>query len=532
MKILGLHCSFSANNHDPSACLMINGKIVNAIEEERLNRVKTSLGYFPYRSIETILRINNLTIKDIDIVAATGIKNKFMKKKIRSCLIHAFNYSPKIKIFEHAYAHASGAYYSSGFKNALVMSIDGMGDKISTLILDGKNGKLKEIYRSKGGLHHESLGHFYACFTEFLGFTQTEGEFKVMGMSAYGKKEYNLDKFIYLTNNPFKINLNKRMTGNWPVTSTFHPVVNVDYLKKFFTPRPSSSKKFTQHHFDLALSVQKKYEEILQKIVKKFKGSHKNLCISGGCGLNCLANSKIEKDFKNIYVMPASSDRGLSLGSAYLAGVFYKEKIKRTKSMFLGKKYSNSEILKFLKLSKVKYKKCDAIKEAADDLKKGKIVGWFRGNSEFGPRALGARSILARADIKGMKKKINANIKFREKFRPFAPVMLYDFAKKYGIQKEYPYMTIATFPEKNLSKFLEEAIHEDGSTRIQTVKSKKHPLYLLLQKIQKNNLNPVLINTSFNLSGEPIVEAPKDAIRTFNSCGMDSLYIENFKIYK
>lgn len=532
MYILGINCSFNSNNHDPSACLMKDGRVVGAIEEERLNRVKTSLGYFPYKSITALLKNEKINFSKIDYVTSTGETHKHIKNKIRSCLLHAYGYCPEIKIFNHALSHAAGAYFSSGFESSLVISIDGMGDKISTLICECKNQKIKEIYRSTGGQQLESLGVFYACFTEYLGFKQTEGEFKVMGMAAYGKKIYNMDKFIKINKNSFKIEINPNLIVKWPVTSAFQPLVNYKYLNKFFKPRYSEKDKFLQMHFDLAKSVQLKYEEILIDIVKKFKGEHKNLCISGGCALNCLANNKLEKMFKNFYVMPASSDRGLSIGSAYLGNNILRKKNFKIKNMFLGNKYNQSDINKILKLSNIKFKKCDSINEAANDIIKGKIVGWFRGKSEFGPRALGARSILAKANFKGMKKKINQKIKFREKFRPFAPAMLYKFAKKFNVKKEFPYMTIAHFPENNLKKKMKEAVHLDGSARIQTVRNKTHPLYALLNQVQKKGDDPIVINTSFNLSGEPIVESPRDAIRTFFSCGIDTLYIENFKIYK
>lgn len=289
-------------------------------------------------------------------------------------------------------------------------------------------------------------------------------------------------------------------------------------------------KKFTQKHFDLAYSVQKKYEEIFLLYINKFKGNNKNICLSGGCALNCLANSYLLDLFENVYVMPAASDRGLCIGNAYAGAVKNKIKIHKLNNMFLGVKYTKKEILKTIKLTGVKYSIVNQYKSAAEDLKKNKIVAWFNGKSEFGPRALGARSILALATSKDIKKKLNQKIKFREKFRPFAPVMLYDFAKKNGITREFPYMTIATFPNKNLSKKLGDAVHKDGSTRIQTVKNKKHPLYKLLKNLESKN--QVLINTSFNTSGEPIVETPFDALRTFFSSGIDVLYLENFKITK
>tara|TARA_B100000965_G_scaffold403484_1_gene431669 strand:+ start:880 stop:2490 length:1611 start_codon:yes stop_codon:yes gene_type:complete len=535
MKILGIHASYNAINHDPSACLMINGKIVTAIEEERCNRIKTSIGYFPYKSISAILNSNNLKMKDIDLVVSSGLIYKPLKFKIKNSLINYFGYSPKIHIIGHPQAHIYGSYFSSGFKEALCISMDALGDKVSTLIYQATGGKFNELHRSGNSFQKESLGVFYAAFTEFLGFRRSEGEFKFMGMSAYGKKKINLDDIISL-NKDFKIKLNNKLTieNNMPITSTFEPMVNVEYLKKIsnkrFVHKPTIEKKFSQKHFDLAYSIQKKYEEIFLSYVKKFKGNNNNICISGGCALNCLANSYLLDLFENIYVMPAASDRGLSIGNAYAGAVKNKIRTQKLNDMFLGIKYTKKEILQSIKLTGVKYSIVNEYKSAAKDLKQKKIIAWFKGRSEFGPRALGARSILALANIKNIKKQLNAKVKFREKFRPFAPVMLYDFAKKNGIKREFPYMTIANFPNKKLKKKLGDAIHKDGSTRIQTVKDKKHPLYKLLKNLEKKN--QVLINTSFNTSGEPIVESPTDAIRTFFASGIDVLYLESFRITK
>ena len=440
----------------------------------------------------------------------------------------------------HYLAHAYGAYYSSGFDKSLVISIDAMGDNVSMYAANATKKKFNEIFRSGKDLYGESLGIFYSAFAEFLGWRRSEGEYKMMGMAAYGKKLLNLDGIIKVSNDPFKIKVNSNLThlgrGEIPITSAFEPMVDFNFLlknskfKKSF--KQSSNKKFTQYHFDLAYSVQKKYEEVLIKIVTKLKGTHTNLCLSGGCALNCLANSYLLKHFKNIYVMPAASDRGLSIGCAYFGGKKNKIKTYPVKTMFLGKSYNNKEILKTIQLSGVKFKKCNSNKEAANDLLSGKIVGWFKGKSEFGPRALGARSILAYAKKKGIKDKINRKVKFREEFRPFAPVTLKKFSEKFGIKKDFPFMNIAIFPEKNFAKELGESLHKDGSVRLQTVSHKNHPLYNLLIEIDKKGVSPVLINTSFNTSGEPIVESPRDAIRTFFSSGIDVLYIENFKIYK
>lgn len=534
MYVLGIHASFNSLNHDPSACLFKNGKILGAIEEERFNRVKTSLGFFPYKSVDFLLKKYKLNIDDISVVATTGVTVKNIKNKVKSFFLHAYNYSPKIEVFSHPMAHAAGAYYSSGYKNALIFSVDGWGDGVGTLICRGSNGKIKKIYSNTYRNNLESIGNFYATFTEFLGFTQCEGEFKMMGMAAYGKEnKVSVNKFVKLKEKPFQILFDKNLYTKWKTTSVFQPFTNYKYLNKFFLSRPSLKNKFSQKHFNLAKSVQSKFEEIINLLVKKFKKKNDiNLAYAGGCALNCLANRNLDKVFQGTYIMPAASDRGLCIGAAYLSFRKRFKKVYPIKNMFLGKSYNNVEIKKILDSYKVRYKKCDSNVMAAQDLIDGKVVGWFKGRSEFGPRALGARSILALPNIKGMKKKINSKIKFREKFRPFAPAMLYSFAKKYGIKKKYPNMTIAIKINKNLKSKINETVHKDGTARIQTVNEKSHPFFKLLKVLEKKGYDPVMINTSFNLSGEPVVLSPIDAIKTFISSGIDSLYIENFKIYK
>ena len=535
--ILGIHASFTANTHDPSICLIDNGKIIFAAEEERFNRNKSSLGLLPYNAINSLLEDKNISIKDIDLVVSTGTTNIYIKKKIINFFDSYFGYCPKVLIVNHAMSHAYGTFLSSGFEKSLVISIDGIGDKISTLVANGARGKLKIIYKSSQ--IDESLGLFYGVFTNFLGFKRSEGEFKLMGMAALGKKKYNLDKYITIKK-PFKISLNKKIyIKKFPMTTIIESLANTKYLTDKNLPhRNIASNKINQNHFDLAYAVQKKYEEIFEKIIIKFKSNHKSICISGGCALNCLANRILEKHFKNIYIMPASSDRGLSIGNAYIGAIKEKMPIKKVQSMFLGNKYNESEIKKILINCNVKFRKCNSSKEAVKDILNGKTVGWFKGRSEFGPRALGGRSIIAYPQIKNIKDKLNKKIKFREPYRPYAPAILTKYAKKIGIYNEYPYMTLAidlsSMIKKNpvIKKIFGDSIHYDNTTRLLTVKDIKHPFYEILSNLEKRNKAPIIINTSFNLSGEPIVETPRDALRTFFSSGLDSLYIENFKIFK
>lgn len=530
MKILGINSCFTANHHDPSVVLIVDGKIIAAIEEERLNRIKTSIGLFPSRSINFCLKYAGISIHDIDIIAAPGITAPDLVEKIQSCLVHDYNYSPPVKLWPHYECHGAGAFYSSSFSEALVVSVDGYGDKVSSWVAKADSAGLHEVDRYEG---LNSIGNFYAQFTEHLGFIRTEGEFKVMGMAAYGEAKYDLKSFIkfeegrYISNSGIIVPAHK-------VTSTFEPSVNHRLLEqKGYPKRDSVSGEFLQKHYDLASSVQAGFEEAYIGLISSYRDVSKNLCLSGGSALNCLANGKLLSLFDNIYVMPAASDRGLSMGAAFLQAVNCGDLPIAPEDMFLGGEFSDELIREALEIAAVEYEyEADSVAQAAKDIANGKIIGWFKGRSEFGPRALGARSILASPSIKGTKAKINKKIKFREEYRPFAPAVLESAARRCGVDKSLPYMTIAIKPNEALASHISETIHADGTARLQTVSDSGHPLSQLLKALQDIGEFPAVINTSFNINGEPIVETPLDAVRTFYSCGLDSLYIENFVLRK
>jgi len=530
MKILGVNACFTANHHDPSAALIVDGKVVVAIEEERLNRVKTSIGLFPSRAIKFCLDVAGISIEQVDRIASPGITTPELAEKIRCALIHDYGYSPPIELLPHYLCHAAGAYYSSGFSDSLVVSVDGYGDKISTWVGKGDDSGLEEIFKIDAG---SSIGNFFAQFTEYLGFIRTEGEFKVMGMAAYGKPTYDLSQFIRSNSDSYITNT-ADFAPSHKITSTFEPCVNHEYLKaKGFPKRDSLSKEFTQEHFNLAASVQGAFEDAYLGMISSHRNVSSRVCLAGGSALNCLANGKLLDVFDDVYVMPAASDRGLSLGAALLWCAQNGRRAAPPENMFLGGQYSDAESMRIFDRYGVSYEYLDHPEsQAAKDIAGGKIIGWHKGRSEFGPRALGARSILASPGRSGMKAEINRKIKFREEYRPFAPAILESAAKQYGVSRAFPYMTIATRPNSELAALIPETIHADGTARIQTIAEAGEPLSELLQCLNSLGEFPGLINTSFNLAGEPIVETPVDAVRTFYSCGMDSLYVGNLRLSK
>ena len=543
MNILGIHASYTALSHDPSACLIKDGRVVAAIEEERLNRVKTSTTNFPQKAIKSCLEIAGLGIHDIDLVVSDGVTYPALERKIKRSLVHNFGHSPRVELVNHAHAHCAGAFCSSGFDQALAVSVDGLGDKLSTLICvakkNGSSVEYEELYRSDRA---HSLGNFYTAFTNYLGFRSIEGEYKVMGMAAYGTDKYDLSKLLYFNPQTGTVE-NQGMDGLINVedySAITEPFYNEDYIYSLCeVPMPVyADGGFKQEHFDLAASVQAQFQRTYIGLIQYYlaKTQLKKLCLSGGCVLNCLANRDLLKeDLDDIYIMPAASDRGLSMGAAMYGGNLENEQIHPVGNMYLGKSFTPGQVKDTLDLSGVSYTEIDdPLADCARSISNGLVVGWFQGRSEYGPRALGHRSILANAKKDNMKEILNAKIKFRESFRPFAPALLEsDFADYYSSNIRFPYMTFTIDVPQGLEKHIPEAVHLDGTARVQEVQDIDSSSFAGLLSQVKNEIGiGAVINTSFNLAGEPIVDSPFDAIRTFYSSGIDVLYIENFKLGK
>ncbi len=540
MNILGLHTAFQTHVHDPSACLISDGELIAAYEEERLNRIKTSPGLFPEKAMAACLEIGGLTIDDIDYIAIDGKTAEHLEFKVRRYIEYLYDSCPPIEKVFHQKAHGSGAFLASGFSDALVFSIDGCGDNSSVYIYEDSltPGTEKVHYLAKWPV---SIGAFYTAFANYFGFPSIEGEYKMMGMAAFGTDRFDLSSLIEFDPEKEEIRFDESMWDERHHTSMFEPhfIESVIYeITKVAPLPPGKNRKFEQEHFDLAASVQAQFTKVYLGVIKHFlkKTGKKHLCLSGGCTLNCLANKDLIGDESvQIYVQPGASDRGLSIGSGYEVARRMGDTPVGAKSMYLGKRYGEEDIYKAVKGSGLPFEKVDSVfEEAAKSLAEGKVLGWFRGRSEFGPRALGHRSILGATSVEGMKDKINAKIKFREKFRPFAPSMLMeDFTKITGLKNEYPYMTFSFDIPDQYKEDLREAIQVDGTARIQTVSGDQCPDYAeLLRTVKKHQSIGAVLNTSFNLAGEPIVETPTDAIRTFVSSGLDELFIEDYRLSK
>tara|TARA_Y100000589_G_scaffold287175_1_gene287788 strand:- start:5033 stop:6892 length:1860 start_codon:yes stop_codon:yes gene_type:complete len=598
-RVLGI----SAYYHDSAASLIVNGEIVSAVQEERFTRKKHDAS-FPINSIKYCLRNNKLTLKDIDKIiyyekplltferlletylasAPRGlssfipamqvwIKQKlFLKSDIKKQLIdiqkvisekREKNFSlPQLLFSEHHLSHAASAFFPSPFKDSAILCLDGVGEWATTSAWLGQNKGIKPLWEIN---FPHSLGLLYSSFTYYCGFKVNSGEYKLMGLAPYGEPKYvslikdNLidikkDGTFKLDMQYFKFHRGLRMTST-------------KFNKLFGHPPRKRESEILQFHMDIAASIQQVTEEIvllLAQTIKKETGQ-KNLCLAGGVALNCVANGKLleKKIFENIWIQPASGDAGTAIGSALLAYYQYSnnERVINSqdsmKGAYLGPKFSNLEIKKYLEDIKATYNTLDdsdLFEELTTNLIKGKVIGWFNGPMEFGPRALGARSIIGDPRNKQMQSIMNLKIKYRESFRPFAPAILEeDVSNQFKLDTKSPYMLLVAgvnndncFEMDNQQKkefgikklnFARSTIpavtHIDYSARVQTVNSStNNRFYNLIKKFKDKTGCPLLINTSFNVRGEPIVCSPEDAYKCFMRTEMDILVLENQLLYK
>ena len=591
--ILGI----SAFYHDSAATILVDGKIIAAAQEERFTRIKHDACY-PFNAIEFVLDFAKIKLIDVDQIiffekpflkferlletyvafAPRGfksfcmampiwLKDKLFQKKMLFNELkkhdNNFNDDKKIYFSDHHLSHAASAFFPSPFEEAIVLTADGVGEWATTTVAIGKGNNLeikKEIH------FPHSLGLLYSAFTYYTGFKVNSGEYKLMGLAPYGTPIYE-DKI--------KTNLiDIKEDGSFHLDqSYFNYATGLTMTSKKFDklfgqkPRNPESEQLTQFHMDIAASIQKVTEDVIIKIVKSLKKEFNisNLCLAGGVALNCVANGKIlkEKIFDNIWIQPAAGDAGGSLGAAL--ALFHIEQnnprmINPNDDMngsYLGPEYSQEEIEKILTEAGAVFttKEQEQIIElTAEAISNGSAIGWFQGRMEFGPRALGCRSILGDPRSETMQKTLNLKVKYRESFRPFAPAISEeDAADWFDLKSESPYMLLVS--EVNKNKILEmndkqkklfgidklnvkrseipAVTHIDYTARVQTVKHNTNPrFYELIKRFKKKTGCPVIVNTSFNVRGEPIVNTPLDAFKCFMGTDLDILSIGNCYLIK
>ena len=588
MRILGI----SAFYHDSAAALVRDGEIVSAAQEERFTRKKHD-SRFPSNAVEYCLSQEGVGLSDVDFVAfydkpflkferlletyvafaPRGLRSFAMamplwvrEKLFQKNLLHnelkqfskEFDWEHRLLFAEHHQSHAASAFYPSPFEDALILTMDGVGEWATTSVALGSGNKL-EIIKEIHFPH--SLGLLYSAFTYYTGFKVNSGEYKVMGLAPYGSPRFAkqiLDQLLDLkADGSFRLNLAyfNYCTGLTMTNSKFDSL--------FEGPRRKPEELLTQRHMDLAASVQVVLEEVVLRMTRALAAEtgKKNLCLAGGVALNCVANGRLLRDghFERIWIQPAAGDAGGALGAALAAYHSFKGQPRRPnrccdnmKGSYLGPEFSQAEIERRLTAACARYvvlSDDELLDACADALESEKAVGWFQGRMEFGPRALGGRSILGDARSPKMQSMLNLKVKFRESFRPFAPSVLREHVCEwFELDQDSPYMLLVANVLEQRRKPMTEAeqglfgieklnvprsdipavTHVDYSARIQTVHKETNPRYhALIQRFDKRTRCPVIVNTSFNVRGEPIVGTPEDAFRCFMGTDMEVLAIGN-----
>jgi carbamoyltransferase len=538
MNILGIHSGLNNGEHDVGAALICDGRIVAVCEEERFSKIKMAKGLLPIRAVRSCLEQGGIGMENVDLVVSPQKSKPQYAERIADFLRHYFGHAPKVELINHQMAHLASAFFVSGMDEAMVISWDHSGDGLSTAIARGNRDGLKLL---ETRANSNSLGLFFRMITQFLGFKANEGEYKVMGLAPYGEPKYDLSNVIR-TDASEGFLLDQSYFRQTPLlVNGDEPNYSAKLTQLLGEPR-RTGEEVTQRHRDIAASAQLALEECVLSLVEsthRKSGLH-TLCLAGGVALNCSANMRIAQlpYLRRLFVQPAASDRGLPFGCALYGASQTGKRFGELGHVFLcGPQYQQPEIAETLALSGYRYRETpDPAAFAAERISQGKIVGWFQGRSEFGPRALGHRSILADPRSASMKDRINARVKFREEFRPFAPAVTEQAAARFfsmGIMQRSPFMTVAVPVHENRRGDIQAVTHINGTARVQTVSTSDDALFHgLIENFGKLTGVPVVLNTSFNVRGQPIVESPYDAIATFAGSGIDALVIENLVVEK
>ncbi|MHC4698904.1 MAG: carbamoyltransferase family protein [Planctomycetota bacterium] len=559
MNVLGISCYY----HDSGAALVCDGQLVAAAEEERFTRIKHDNG-FPERAIQYCLSEAGITVDEVDyigfyekplvkfnrilesILASWPLSYGAWLKAIPLWLVQRLHIGREIQeklgvdreilYCQHHLSHAASAFLVSAFDEAAIITADGVGEWTTTSWGVGRGHKIE---MSKEIRFPHSVGLLFSAITSYLGFRVNDAEWKVMGLAPYGKPAY-VDKFreIVDVKDDGSIRLNLKYFAHPYSTAR---TINDRWHTLFGEPMRPKESELTDFHRDIAHSGQKVVEEIMLKMathVHRETGMD-NLCLAGGVGLNCVANWRIlrESGFKEVFIQPAAGDSGGALGTAFhiYNSVLGNRRRFRMEHAFWGPSYSDEQIRAVLDEAQAEYERVDdeekLLERTARMIADGKVVGWFQGRLEFGPRALGARSLLADPRHNEMKDVINAKVKFREAFRPFAPAVLKEHAHEYfemPAGMDAPYMLLVPKVRESKRTVIPAVTHEDGTGRVQTVTEEHHGRYYrLIERFGRLTGVPVVINTSFNVRGEPIVCTPADAYNTFVKTGIDALVIGN-----
>ena len=591
MNILGISCFF----HDAAAALVRDGVVIAAAEEERFSRVKHDAG-FPIRAIEFCLRAGKLRAEELDwvvfyekpfikfdrILMATlqtfprsfrvfresMIKWLAEKLWVKGLIRKRVGISPEKILFSgHPLSHAASAFYCSPYDEAAILTVDGVGEWATATFGQGRDKRIELLSEIR---FPHSLGLLYSVFTAFLGFEVNEGEYKVMGMAPYGTPKYlddvrkllrlhddggfSLDMDYFSYHHSLDTAFNAKFEGLFgpPRDPKSHFFTEASGYPAYFDPRPTNYTELcrqNQHYADIAASIQLMTEETLLAMARALhaRTGLTRLCMAGGVALNSVANGRIlrETPFEELYVQPSAGDGGGAIGAALYVyhAVLGRPRTFVMEHAYLGEEHSEGDIKRFLDENHIRYEYVEdddrLMARVVEALQQGKVIGWSQGRFEWGPRALGNRSILADPRRSDMKDVVNTKIKFREPYRPFAPSVLVErteeFYELHDPERHYParFMLLVVNVKAAKRQIVPAPTHVDGTARLQTVFSETNPRYYrLIESFGKATGVPVVLNTSFNLKGEPIVNTPAEAFSTFNRSGMDMLVLERFIVEK
>lgn len=565
MYILGLNCHM----HNASAALIKDGKLLAAVEEERLNR-KKFYGGFPEKAIRYCLQEAGISINDIEhvgfyykpwlgvekralimlctlhhrIIQSTkqeevsggGFSDWLLMRKTPQMLKEVFGYKNRFHFLDHHLCHAASTFFLSPYEEAAILSVDLAGEINTTFFGAGRDNKIRHISEVE---YPHSLGIFYAAITQYLGFQYNADEYKVMGLASYGKPDFYEDirKLITVhSNGQFRLDLDY-FVHHWGTRLKYSP----KFTQLFGPARQPDEDPLQERFANIAASVQKVLNDVMLKLTDYLyqKTRLKRLCLAGGVALNCATNGILLKEgpFDEIYVQPAANDAGTSLGGAFY---IYHSLLDKPRSFimdnaYFGPSFSDEECKQAIESLKFPYKEMNNVaKETAQLLAQEKVIGWFQGRMEWGPRALGCRSILADPRKEEMKEIVNVKIKFREPFRPFAPSVLEEECSNYfDLKSPSPFMLFICKVQPEKKSIIPAVVHVDDTCRVQTVSQKINPLYWqLIKEFQGLTGVPVIMNTSFNVKTEPIVCTPENAINCFLNTEMDYLVLNRFLLNK
>ncbi len=543
MYVIGISSGIKHGHHDGAAVLLRDGELIAAAEEERFTLAKHARGELPRGAIGFCLKQAGITIRDIDWICSPLRTYTNYNRRLTEYFKYQFGHSPKIELYDHHLCHAWSSFYGSGFPEATVACFDFSGDSSSGLVAHMKGNDVRVLTRYG---RHNSLGLYYGMLTQYLGYQMTNDEYKVMGLSSYGRADY-LDKFARILR-PDGINyeldgaLDKRQRDAEIFTSDFstrQERIFTERMEEILGPRRLRGQPLDDRFTNIAASGQRQLELVTTGVIRAAIEATgcADVCLAGGVALNCKMNMEIatEPSVRRLYVPPVPHDAGVALGAAMMKCAEHGHRIAALTHAYWGPDYSNDTIKNTLDKIGARYELLDdPVERCVSDLVDQKTVGWFQGRMEYGPRALGNRSILADPRSAGMKDRINLGIKYREEFRPFCPSVLYSRQREFFADSfDAPFMVV-TFPVNDrVVEAIPAVVHVDCTARIQSVHPETNPMYSrLIEDFGKATSVPVLINTSLNINEQPTVNAPLEALHTYFCSGLDVLFLGPYRLSK